>query len=263
MRKLVQFFNYLIYLTKSKTAHGIHSPFVYEFVSEILNDHYIYPEYCQVRQVRKDLIRSRKIVEVTDFGAGSGNKLFNTEFRKVSDIARSASVPEKTGQLLFRMIRHYKPANVLELGTSLGISTMYLALADTDSRIITLEGCASIAEFAQENFNRFGLGNIEQHLGSFECALNPVLKLLPSVDFAFIDGNHRFEPTIHYFEAILSKMHNDSIMVIDDIYWSKEMMRAWKQVKQHPRVRVSIDLYRIGIIFFREELSRKHYVLRH
>jgi len=262
MRKLIQLYYYLVYLKKSKNAHGIHSPFVYEFVSGLLNDRRIYPEYYQVRQARNKLQRSQKIIDITDFGVASGNKPFRPVFRKVSHIASRSSVPEKTGQLLFRMVRHYKPANVLELGTALGISTLYLALANADARIITLEGCAGIAELAKENYNRFGLDNIEQHLGSFESTLKPALDSLPAVDFAFIDGNHRYEPTIRYFEAILSKIQNDSIIVFDDIYWSREMMRAWKQIRLHPQVRVSIDLFRIGVVFFREEMSRQHFVIR-
>lgn len=262
MRKLHLLLGYLKYFRKAKTIHGIHSPFVYDFVSNILNDRTIYPEYCQVRQVRRNMLRSGKIVEITDFGTGAGKRKFNTRFRKVSDIARTDSVPEKTGKLLLRMVRHYKPEHILELGSSLGISTLYLALANPDAGIYTLEGCASIAEFAQQSFNRFGLGRVKLHLGSFDSTLDQVLESMPSVDFAFIDGNHRYAPTIKYFEACLSKSHNNSIFVFDDIYWSSEMERAWKQIRSHPQVTTSIDLYRLGIIFFRKELSQQHFVIR-
>lgn len=262
MRKLVHIFNYLDFLLKSKTAHGIHSPFVYQFVTEVLHDKTGFVEYELVKKVRNRFRRSKQLIEITDFGASSGKHRFTTRFRLVGHIARSSGVPACMGELLFRTVRHYKPENIIELGTSLGISTMYLSLANPDAKITTIEGCATTAEIAQKNFKDNHLENIELRCGEFRHMLNHVIKEMPRLDFAFIDGNHRKEPTLGYFNTCLEKSHNDTILVFDDIYWSKGMKQAWGQIKSHPRVTVSIDLFRFGIVFLRKELSKESFVIR-
>jgi len=262
MRKLVNLFNYLAYLRKAKTAHGVHSPFVYQFITEVLKDKTVYPEYKLVNDVKEKFLRSSKVIEVTDFGAGAGTRKFRTRFKRIKEIAGNSGVPDSIGELLFRMVRHYKPEHILELGTSLGISTMYLSLARPEARLSTIEGCAVTAEIAQKNFIDHKLSNIDLQIGEFSSMLDRTIDEMPKLDFAFIDGNHRKEPTLRYFIACLEKSHNDTILVFDDIYWSKGMKQAWQQIQAHPDVTVSIDLFRIGIVFFRKELSRQHFVLR-
>ncbi|MBE0663106.1 MAG: class I SAM-dependent methyltransferase [Bacteroidales bacterium] len=262
MRKLVHLINYLDYLRKSKSAHGIHSPFVYQFITEVLHDKTYFAGYELVKNARNRFRRSKQLIEITDFGAFAGKHRFKTRFRRVGQIAGGSGVPARMGELLFRIVRHYKPENIIELGTSLGISTMYLSLANPDARITTIEGCATTAEIAQKNFKDHQLENIELRCGEFRHMLDHVVKEMPRLDFAFIDGNHRKEPTLHYFNACLEKSHNGTILVFDDIYWSKGMKQAWTKIKAHPQVSVSIDLFRFGIVFFREELSKENFVIR-
>lgn len=262
MRKARSIYQYLAYRLKAKGRHGIHSPFVYSFIGDVLRNTAPQPELQQLEQLANDLRNSRTMIEVTDFGAFTRNKKFTTRFRRVGDIARLSGTPPKIGRLLFNMLRYYKPEYILELGTSFGISTLYMALANANAKISTIEGCANTAEIAQKNFSRMKLHNIKMHVGEFGGLLSKVTEKIPRLDFVFIDGNHRKEPTIKYFEACLEKKHNDTIMVFDDIYWSKGMHQAWDQIKSHPEVTVSIDLYRLGIIFFRKELSKQDFVLR-
>jgi predicted O-methyltransferase YrrM len=262
MRELRHLLNYFGYLRKAKTAHGIHSPFVYQFVTEVLNDKTAYPEYQLVNRARDKFLQSSKVLEVTDFGAGAGIHRFRTRFRRMREIAKNSAIPHKFGELLFRMIRFYKPEFALELGTSFGLSTLYMAMANKETKLITIEGCAVTAEVAEKSFRSHNLDNTELHIGEFTTTLDSVTEKLPRLDFAFIDGNHRIEPTLHYFSACLKKSHNDTILVFDDIYWSKGMEQAWKQIKSHPQVTVSIDLFRIGIVFLRKELSKEDFVLR-
>jgi hypothetical protein len=152
MRKLVSLFNYLAYLRKAKTAHGVHSPFVYQFITEVLKDKTVYPEYRLVKDVKEKFLRSSKVIEVTDFGAGAGTRKFRTLFKRIKKIAGNSGVPDQIGELLFRMVRHYKPEHILELGTSLGISTMYLSLARPEARLITIEGSAVTALILSTQF---------------------------------------------------------------------------------------------------------------
>ena len=234
-------------------GHGTHSPFVFHFITKILNDHENYPEYGQIEDLRGQLLDDATLLTVEDHGAGSTTTA--TKQRSISSIARSALKTKKYGQLLFRMVRNYKPKTILELGTSLGITTAYFSVAAPASRVVTIEGAPAIASVAARNFNLLGLTNIELIEGTFDEKLPTVLN--STIDLAFIDGNHRKEPTLNYFEQILPKTHNDSILIFDDIHWSAEMEEAWNQIKQHPSVKCSIDLFFLGIVIFRNEFKEK------
>lgn len=253
---------YVSYLLKAKSKHSIHSPFVYEFVTNLLNDTHQFEEFLLIDKAVNRFRRSTKAMEVTDFGARSQDNPFRIKYRRIKEIAATSAVSEKMGRLLFRMVRHYQPEYLLELGTSLGISTLYLALANPEAKITTIEGCANTAELAQQSFERCGIKHVELLTGEFSSLLSKAIEPKPRLDFVFIDGDHRKEPTLSYFNTCLEKVHNDTVMVFDDIHWSRGMEQAWKQIKSHPRVTVSIDLYRMGIIFFRKELSREEFVLK-
>jgi len=256
----IKYFNYWITASNGK-GHGMHSPFVFEFIAKILNDKTVYPEYEKVEALRNQLLNDNTVIEVEDFGAGS--VIDKKSKRSISSITKNAAKPRKFGQLLFRMIKHYQPATILELGTSLGITTSYLSLAKPDARLITMEGSKEISEVAKKNFQNLGLKNIESVEGNFDNTLSSVISQLPSIDFAFIDGNHRKEPTERYFKELISKTDNDSILVFDDIHWSSEMEAAWETIKNNTAVTCSIDLFFIGIVFFRKEFKEKqHFAIR-
>jgi len=250
------------YLTASNgKGHGVHSPFVFEFITRILNDKSNYPAYQKVEGLRKQLLKDARLFVVEDFGAGS--KFLKKYERSINSIARNAAKSKRYGQLLFRMVKHYQPACILELGTSLGITTSYLSLAKPDARFITMEGAKEIGMVAKQNFSSLQLKNIELVEGNFDETLSSVINGLPSVDFAFIDGNHRQEPTERYFKQLLSRINNNSILVFDDIHWSSDMEAAWGTIKNNAAVTCSIDLFFIGIVFFRKEFKDKqHFSIR-
>jgi predicted O-methyltransferase YrrM len=205
------------------------------------------------------MISNRRTIEVTDLGAGSKGGL--KKARSVSKIAEISVKNAKYSRLLFRMVNYFQPATILELGTSLGLSTISLAIARSESKVFTIEGCLNTREIAIENFQEAGLNNIDSRLGDFKDVLPDVLKGLNSVDLVFFDGNHQKEPTLHYFELCLQKANNESVFIFDDIYWSAEMTEAWKIIKEHPKVTVTIDLYQMGIVFFRKEQVKQHFVI--
>lgn len=242
-------------------GHGIHSPFVFDFIKNVLNDRKIYPAYKEVERLRALLLKDNTVLEVEDMGAGSA--LSNTKQRTVASIARNAAKRKKWAQLLFRIVRHYSPLNIVELGTSLGISTSYMALANIHARIITCEGSKSIARYAKRNFEALKLQQVALVEGNFDHTLQNVLSQLPQVDFAFIDGNHRREPTLRYFNEILTKTNSASIIILDDIHWSSAMESAWTSVRQHPSVSLTIDLFFFGLVFFNEDIKvKQHFTIR-
>jgi predicted O-methyltransferase YrrM len=256
----IKYFNYWITASNGK-GHGMHSPFVFDFITKILNDNTAYPEYGKVEALRLKLLNDHTVLEVEDFGAGSVSD--KKSKRSISSIAKNAAKPKKFGQLLFRIVKHYQPATILELGTSLGITTSYLSLAKPDGRLITMEGSKEIAEVAKQNFRNLEIKNIEIVEGNFDNTLSSVVRGLSTVDFAFIDGNHRKEATGRYFKELLAKTNNNSILVFDDIHWSREMEMAWETIKKNAAVTCSIDLFFIGIVFFRKEFKEKqHFAIR-
>ena len=250
------------YFTASNgKGHGIHSPFVYQLVREVFNDSRHFYAYDRVEKLRQDLLQKSEVLEIEDFGAGSGSGATNK--RSIRSIVKNAAKPKKLGQLLFRLVLHFQPQHILELGTSLGMTTAYLAAAKTSAQVVTIEGSEAIAEEARYHFYNLGLNNIRQITGNFDTMLKSTLTETKSVDFAFIDGNHRYQPTNQYFKQILLYINNESVLVFDDIHWSKEMEQAWDEIKADPQVRLTIDLFFIGLVFFKKEFKEKqHFTIR-
>jgi predicted O-methyltransferase YrrM len=232
-------------------GHGIHSPFVFEFVTRVLNDDRHFYAYSTIENLRRLMLSDPREVLVEDIGAGTGVQTIRT--RKVKDLASSSLKTKKYGQLLFRMIEQYTPGTILELGSSLGITTAYLASAGKKASVITMETAAAVAELAQQNFRKLQLNNIRMITGNFDETLQPTIAELGKIDLACIDGNHRYETTLRYYHELLPALHEQSILVFDDIHQSKEMEKAWNEIRRQPGVTVSIDLFFTGLIFFRKE----------
>lgn len=256
---------YAWYYLNAKTKHGVHSPFVYNLFTKVFEDKTVYEEYAQVEKLRQSLLTSRMMTEVEDFGAGGAeNSVYE---RKVSDIAARAAKPARWGKLLYRLCRYFEVKNMLEFGTSLGISTAYQAFGASqvrdDIHFVSMEGSKNLVELAGLNLNDLGLkSKVELVQGNFDKTLAGVLKGFDKLDYVFLDGNHRKEPTLRYFDELLPKAHNDTVFIFDDIHWSKDMEEAWEEIKAHPSVKVSIDLFYIGLIFIRQEQVEEHFILR-
>ena len=186
-----------------------------------------------------------------------------TSSRKISDIARISTTPEKYSKLYSRIVRHYNCQQILELGTSLGINTLYLAKAHNEVRVTTIEGSHETARLAKQVFEENGIKNASVLEGNIDEILPSYLDAAEQIDFAFIDANHRLKPTLNYFEQILKKVHKESIVVLDDIHYSYEMEEAWKVLQTHARVYTTIDLYRCGLIFFNPSLTKQNAVLQY
>jgi predicted O-methyltransferase YrrM len=251
------------YLSASNgKGHGTHSPFVYNFITHVLNDKKKYPCYKNIEALRKQLLQDNTLIEVEDFGAGS--TVIKSNQRIVKAIATSSLKQPKYAQLLFRMVQYYHPKQVLELGTSLGITTAYLASGNVGAQVYTCEGATQIAAIAQQHFNELSLKNIKLITGDFAATLPPLLQTTGTVDFAFIDGNHRKEPTLQYFQQLLNHANNNTIMVFDDIHWSAGMEEAWAIIQQHPAVTLTIDLFFIGIVCLNRDIkASQHFTIKY
>ena len=252
---------YLKYYLRSNNEHGMHSPFMFHLVLNVIYLKEEFYDYKNLSETRSQLSVDETILTITDFGAGS--RVFNGNERRVKDIVKHGISNEKYARLLFRLVNHFKPATIVELGTSIGLTTMYLAAANKKSKVYTLEGSKEIAEFAKQQFAKNKHENIELVDGDFKDTFPALLNKLESVDFAYIDGNHTKEATINYFNQLLPKCNEHSILIFDDINWSDGMQEAWRYIKIHKQVKLSIDLFFVGIVLFRkEQQQQEHFVVR-
>lgn len=256
----VKYLRYRITAHNGK-GHGVHSPFVFDFIQNVLTDKRQFYAYTHIEEVRKAMITDERVLTIQDFGAGS--TVMKGNQRKVNAIARSSLKPAKFGQLLFRIVNNYRPANIIELGTSLGITTAYMASPNQQNQVFTFEGANEVAAIARENFASLQLPNIQVVEGNFDNTLHEFLNQREIINLAFVDGNHRKQPTLNYFNRLLKRSNEYTIMIFDDIHWSKEMEEAWEEICNHEQVTLTIDLFFIGLVFFRKEQKKvQHFAIR-
>jgi predicted O-methyltransferase YrrM len=259
---LFQIQAYLRFLWQSKNEHAVHSPFVFNLLTKCFYDTKNRAAYDVFKKYRQQQLNNKNTLNITDFGAGS--RVFTSNNRIISKIAKTAGISQKRGKLLVRLVEYFDPKTILELGTSLGIATSAMS-SDTKNnnkttKIITLEGCTETANYARTQLQECEFKNIEVVATEF----GDYFKQLPpqNFDFIYFDGNHSKTATLEYFELLLPTAHNDSVWIFDDIHWSKGMEQAWEQIQQHPKVSVTIDTFQWGFVFFRREQPKEHFIIR-
>jgi len=255
--------SYIQHLFKSKSKYVIHSPFVYRLIHQVFMDKTSYPDLKILDDSRKQMFSRTTAIETTDLGTGAGNKPYITIINQLGKIAKRRALDKKSLHLLYKLTKHYKPDYILEFGTSAGISASYIGKANHFKKFVSMEGCAVLASHAKNYFDSLNLSEIELKVGNFNDTLDKILSEFEQLDMVFVDGNHRQQQTLDYFRKCLTKAHENSIFIFNDIHWSPEMEKAWKEMKKHEWVSVSIDLYRIGILFFRKGITRQDFIIRY
>jgi len=249
---------FLSYQQRAQTKYYIHSPFVYQFYLNVLEGTDA-NRLQNITELRHSLLQIYDKISINDLGTTPGIKE-----KTISKLASEASMPQKYGKVLLNLIQYFSPDTIIELGTCLGMGTAYMASANSTSKIITIEGSKNLSDLAVKNFKALNFNNIEPVVGNFDEKLPAVLSGIGTLDLAFIDGNHRYEPTLRYFNMLMGKANENTILVFDDIYWSREMTEAWTVIKKDPRITLTIDIYRLGIVFMRQDkLAKEDFVLRY
>jgi predicted O-methyltransferase YrrM len=255
-----KYLQYLLFY-RHRNGHGIHSPFIFDIVSRIFRNKIEAGVVFKVEKIRKELTRDTRLIHCEDLGTGSERK--KTRKRKVSEIARYSAVPRKYGLLLSNLSAEFGSQDIMEFGTSFGISTMYLASGSPNSIVYTIEGCPACSEIALHNFKSAGIDNVELTTVSFDSVLPSIKNREKKWGLIYIDGNHRKDAVMNYFDTLKSVCDNETVMVFDDIYNSKEMAEAWTEIKKDGEVTATIDIFRMGIVFFKKGITRNHYKIRY
>ena len=253
-----QIIAYIKFLWRSTNQHGVHSPFVYDLLTKCLYKKEKRESFSKLKQFRRKLLNDKQVISVKDFGAGS--RVFKSNKREVSAIAKNAGISAKRAKLLNKLNNYLEIKEALELGTSVGLASAAIACG-SNANVLTLEGCPETAGVAKQYFEDFQLNNITVKVGEFDS----LLKDLPQnkkFDLIYFDGNHQKTPTLEYFHRLLPLAHNNTVFIFDDIHWSKEMEEAWEEIKSHPAVQVTIDSFFWGLVFFRKEQEKEHFTLR-
>lgn len=260
LHTVIKFLEYIIF-SSHKKGHGIHSPFVFHLVSKVFRNKIPSGVVLELENIRKQMISEKMVINVSDFGAGS--VYTSKSLRRVSDIAVHSSIPGKYGSLLYNLSKEFGGRDILELGTSLGISTMYLAAGSSSSTVHTIEGSPELSGLAKDNFSKCGFSNIISYTGTFDDVIDELDSRKFSPGLVFIDGDHRKEPVIRYFEKMVHMGTGNTVVALDDIHGSASMGEAWEVIKKHPKVSLSVDIFRMGLVFFRQGLSRADYIIRY
>ena len=258
------------YLTAWNTGgEGVHSPYLFEWVRMVMSDKHAYRVWEDIESVRARMLVSDQVVEFVDYGSGVGRKGEGAKGEKrVKDIAKGSLARAKYAQMLFRLVNwlghqlreENRGLTIVELGTSLGVTTAYLAGVDTRDKVYTYEGCEAVAKIAKENWNVLGMNNISCLVGPIDAEL--LRGGLGYIDVAFVDANHTYEASMRYFDVLAQKVHEKSVVVMDDIHHSEEMERAWKEICADERVTSTIDLYQMGLVFFDKHYWKRNYRMR-
>ena len=288
MKKNVYLYRVSSWLKHQLTArntggHGVHSPYLFEWVRMVMSDKNTYYVWDEIEEIRQEMLKDTRELEFVDYGSGK-LKGENGERRRVCDIAKGSLARRKDAQLLARLVgwlgrslltspsrggigdeasEDRKGLMIVELGTSLGVTTAYLTAMDSRNKVVTYEGCPAVAEVARANWEKLGLSNIACVVGEITVdSLQLAVDRLSGIDVAFIDANHTCEATLTYFNALASRVHEKSVVVVDDIHYNEDMEKAWKAICADERVTTTMDLYRMGLVFFDKHYWRKHYKMR-
>lgn len=248
--------DYVRFRLHARSRYTIHSPFLFELVNEVFRDTRHFYAFDDIESIRDALLADDTIICEESFGEAS--KALPAGERRLSDIVRTGSLPAEYGRLLFRMVCRLRPGSILELGTAAGISTLYLASAAASVPVITLEGSRELSAIAQRQLEKMKLSNVRVLTGSFSDTLPQALQWMPHPGFVFIDGDHRKEALLDYLQRLMPCITAETVIVIDDIHWSDALLQAWQEIVMLPQVTLSLDLFRMGMLFFRKGIKKQH-----
>lgn len=251
---------FLNYLRHARGPHGVHSPFVFELITQVLVPERRYYCFDTLEKERRAWLGDRRKIQVLDLGAGS-HRLKSDE-RRICDIARHSLQSPEGCRLIFKLTQHFQAKRFLELGTSLGLTSAYLAQVGSEVSVTTIEGAPALVQEARNLHARLSLDNVNVLEGDFDRVIQTHGLASKAWDVVYIDGNHRGEATLRYASDLWPALAHNGCMVFDDIHWSKDMQEAWQTFVQRQEVTLSLDFFRFGVAFKNQAFSKEHMVLK-
>jgi predicted O-methyltransferase YrrM len=251
---------YLVYWLHNLEEHSLHSPFVFNLYKDVIKPARNEDGFPAIEELRKRLLSDNTVIKTESFGARS--TISSQRDRRIGNIANMGVSGKKYSELFFALGKYFQHVQIWELGTSLGLNTLYLA-SIPNARVTTFEGCSETAKVAKENFSLSNKSNVEIIDGNIDETISFQLGKIKALDMVFFDANHHFNPTMQYFEACLEKTHKSTVFIFDDIHWSKEMNNAWEKIIEHPLSRITIDIFQCGLVFFDPELPKQNFILKY
>ncbi|MDD2435944.1 MAG: SAM-dependent methyltransferase [Massilibacteroides sp.] len=219
-----------------RKGHGVHSPFVFNFITKVIDERAAY--YCL-----KDIELTRK-------------KFFyeNEPFHKWE-------IRPKYGALLMRISNYLKPQNLLLIGSDLSFSALYSSSYASTTRCVVLEEKTEIAAFSRSVIEKHRAKNILLKEGVYQKTVSEVLEHTDKLDFVYFGYPNDSALDIPVFECILPHLHEHSVLILRGIRKTKDRKEFWNRLCARPEVSVTIDVYELGIAFFNHKIHKKNYIV--
>ncbi len=261
MNALHEAFHYVKHLWTAKKRHGIHSPLVYALSDVVFHFKKTNPSFKSLITLKEEWLGNHNVLEIVDYGAGTRISKGSSR-RSISEIARVSTSDQKQAQAMYHLVQFLKPKAILELGTNLGWTSFHMALAAPECSVVSIEGSKTLHDFAESNRKRFKLDNLTLICSEFSQLLNTPKWTNLAFDLVYLDGNHRKEPTLNYCKLLEPYLTETAVIVVDDIYWSKEMTEAWEILRSSEKYSLTVDCFHFGLLFLEKRNQKEHFRLR-
>ena len=255
-----KYLDYILF-SSHKRGHGIHSPFVFNLITKVFRNKINPDVVFNIEKIRQMMISDKRLINVNDYGSGTEGT--RGTLRKITEIKKHSTIPKRYGLLLAALSREFGKPGMIAVGTSLGLSPLYLAAGSPDVTVHLIESHPEILEIVKDNIVSSEPGNISLYTGKFEEALAEIANKGIKPGLFFIDGDHSNEKMLRYFKKVAEMGDRNSLIVLNDINGSAEMGETWKKIKKHEKVSLTVDIFRMGLVFFREGVSRFDYIIRY
>ncbi len=257
LRTLPLYFNYFLNVTDQ---HSLQAPFIFNLYTNLIQGIKNNNGIEEIEVIRKSFLKDHTKIRGIDLGAGS--RVTKSGYDKtVAMIAKHGISSKKDCIFLSELVKRIQPKTSIELGTSLGIATAYLANSIKHGSIFTFEGNEALVQKSKYVFHLVNCENVHLIKGDIDDMLPGQLTQLDKVDFAIIDANHTYRALLRYFDLLKVKMGDSGVMVIDDIRWSVEMYSGWKKLILDEAVTTSIEFLNKGVLMFKKRIQKQHYIL--
>ena len=230
-----------------RKGFGVHSPFVYDLITNVIEETCEFYAYRDISLVRLQLLQNEQFIQY-------GKKQLT-----VKKALKRYGISTKEGKFLFRLANHYKPHTMLSVGSSMGLAPLYLARYDSTVQCITLECVQDIAEIATQVLSKEKNPALSIKTGTYRALLPESIVQLQQIDCVYVDKNVGVNDWDTIFEQCEPFIHNATFFVLAGIRSSTEKQSYWTQFRQHPSITVAIDLYDLGLLFFQSKLHKQVY----